>query len=137
MSLDRRALAERLKAMKFDEDLSEHYAPLDPAERDLLLRLLGEEAEPRGWQPIETAPKDGTCVVMLTRGGSVVRASFGNLGDDAWTWIATNDDEHPKCWTDGACWESNEDDEPSDQPVYWMPLPPSPPPDTESAKEQA
>jgi hypothetical protein len=74
------------------------------------------------WQPIETAPKDGTHVALVTRGGSVVRAEWQDTND--WnTWVATNEGEHPLSWDDGVCWAFNSDNEPSDPPIAWMPLP--------------
>ena len=34
-------------------------------------------------------------------------------------WVAKNHGEHPPCWTDGACWSSNENDDRSLQPEAW------------------
>lgn len=87
------------------------------------------------WQPIETAPKDGTDI----------QARIPGHGDDnviAWQcdafrdenekccggWAFTTEQEPPDCWTDGICWSSNEDGVPSIQPTHWMPLPPPPEP---------
>lgn len=37
-------------------------------------------------------------------------------------WVAINDD-YPRCWSDGACWESNADEQMSAQPTHWRPTP--------------
>jgi hypothetical protein len=89
-------------------------------ERRGVAEVLGTGAE---WRPIETAPRDGSRIVVITRGGIALAAKWSSIGDDFSTWIAVEDDMHPKCWTDGVCWESNEDGEQSDPPVWWTHLP--------------
>jgi len=74
------------------------------------------------WEPIETAPKDGTIIEVETAGGAKVLASWhgglvGEDGLDAAGWHAT--DGHPDCWDDGVCWASNANGEPSDKPIKW------------------
>ena len=81
------------------------------------------------WQPIETAPKDGTVVRLKTKDGRMLRASFqwgleNGLGDECGAWFAEDEYEQPPSWTDGICWASNEDEVPSDPPTNWMPDPP-------------
>ena len=82
------------------------------------------------WQPIETAPKDGT----------PIQARIPGDGDDniiAWEWFGEGDcDEHifmwtfvadqepPSSWTDGWCWGVNENGDPSIQPTHWKTPPP-------------
>ena len=83
------------------------------------------------WQPIETAPKDGTVVRLKTKGNRILRASFqwglvNSLDDECGGWFAEDEDEQSPSWTDGICWASNEDEVPSDQPISWMPLPDPP-----------
>jgi len=41
-------------------------------------------------------------------------------------WQAAVEGEHPPCWSDGACWESNADEIGSLQPNAWRPLPTPP-----------
>lgn len=83
-----------------------------------------------GWRPIAEAPRDGTRVVVYTTGGHALVASWqfacciGSDGTEADAWMAQG--IHPRCWTDGICWERNEDDEPSDAPTHWQPLPAPP-----------
>lgn len=84
------------------------------------------------WQPIETAPKDGTFIRIKFADGKTIRAAFeGGLLDTDWKdcggWMAPDDDA-PTCWTDGICWEVNEDDIKSKEPTHWMPLPNPPSP---------
>ena len=82
------------------------------------------------WQPIESAPRDG----------SEFQARIPGNGDDnviAWQpdaflatdetpcggWAFTRDQEPPDCWTDGVCWDVNEDGAASVKPTAWKPLP--------------
>lgn len=82
------------------------------------------------WRPIETAPMDGTQVILLTPDRSSFPAQYmpGFLdgdGNDCWGWVAMSD-LHPDDWSDGVCWDVNEDGLPSQKPTSWMPLPPPP-----------
>lgn len=81
----------------------------------------------KDWRDISTAPLDGTMIAILTQGGQLVKASYGyeyesNEGPVG-GWAALDYEPHPSCWTDGVCWASNADGEPSDQPALWRPLP--------------
>lgn len=69
-----------------------------------------------GWQPIDTAPKDGSRFMAFERGDE---AQFY----PCWWHIEVND------W---AGWQNVWDSEP--EPTHWMPLPS--PPSTGSTKEQ-
>ncbi len=75
-----------------------------------------------GWQPIESAPKDGSYIIA---------AKFGRSQELAWVkhsrWITAGEiadleggepDEYDPGWTDG-----NDDSEPC-FPTHWMPLEP-------------
>ena len=83
--------------------MSKHHAPS---------RQRGESANAPAWQPIETAPKDGTRIIMLTEHGyhRVVIGRFfaWDAGVSGWETdsyrVLTGDDE----------------------PTHWMPLPPAP-----------
>ncbi len=94
-----------------------------------------ETVSPRdGWLPIKTAPY-GTPVVVLTERGQIFKAQRDCI-DDCPTWRTCEEwDVCPPCWSDGVCWGSNEDDEPSDPPEFWMPLP-QPPTRTRSVAEE-
>lgn len=78
--------------------------------------------------PIATAPRDGT----------PIRARIPGRGDDnliAWhadclensagepcgAWAFVTDQEPPDCWSDGYCWEVNEDGGRSAWPTHWAP----------------
>ena len=80
------------------------------------------------WQPIETAPRDGTeiQVAIPGHGADNIVAWLDGLecdeGTDCGGWCFVSDQEPPDCWTDGICWASNEDGVPSVQPTHWRPL---------------
>lgn len=78
------------------------------------------------FQPIDTAPLDGTTITVKTAGGHIFRAAAYNgfineKEEDVWAWVAVNEGDYPSCWTDGVCWGENEDGIPSDRPVEWKP----------------
>ncbi|PZU95595.1 MAG: hypothetical protein DI527_00875 [Chelatococcus sp.] len=89
-------------------------------------------APPPGWNDIESAPRDRPAI-LLTFQGHVVKAAWqtgftDENGRDTGAWCATEEGQHPPCWSEGVCWASNEDESPSDPPVAWLPFPaPSPP----------
>lgn len=77
-------------------------------------------------QDISTAPYD-TPVDVKVGGmtfGAILRrgASVNSDGEDCDQWQATVEGEHPPCWTDGACWESNSYGAPSLQPEAFQTL---------------
>ncbi|KAB2918508.1 MAG: hypothetical protein F9K29_08045 [Hyphomicrobiaceae bacterium] len=80
------------------------------------------------WQSMETAPRDGTAIQAEIPGhGSdniiAWMSGFADInGDDCSCWVFVEDQEPPSCWTDGVCWERNEDGERSVQPTRWKPL---------------
>lgn len=75
------------------------------------------------WQPIETAPKDGTRFIGLTKfGPEMVKwcngSSADNYGPHA-GWIGVEQDS--------ACLPANfRRQKAQQQPTHWMPLPPAP-----------
>lgn len=83
-----------------------------------------------GWQPIETAPYGVPVRVKLGRGTTIVAVLRNNAattedGNDCDQWQAHFEGEHPECWTDGACWQSNADNVMSLQPRAWTALLPA------------
>ena len=81
------------------------------------------------WQSIETAPRDGTPIQADIPGNGKDNIiawmdGFLNAADqNCYGWVFVEDQEPPACWTDGVCWESNEDGVKSVEPVAWKPLP--------------
>lgn len=82
------------------------------------------------WRPMETAPRDGTCIQVRVPGqGSdyVVRWYGGFVTDfndcEGAAWIIADEQEPPDGWCDGVCWAVNSDLEPSTPPDAWKPLP--------------
>lgn len=78
------------------------------------------------WSGVENAPYD-TPLTVLAGGmtfAAILRrdASLNEDGESCDQWQAVVEGEHPPCWTDGACWESNEDGIPCLWPEAFMPL---------------
>jgi len=70
------------------------------------------------WQPIETAPKDGS-VVLLYRGLNVVAGWFVRGADYEWYFVDdTRLDEHENIDPNAYVRDF--------PPTHWMPLPPPP-----------
>lgn len=78
-----------------------------------------------GWLSIDSAPHDGTTIIIKTHRAAVFEAYYDALGsldenqDVCGQWVAAKDGVAPPCWTDGACWAENEDEKMSDQPEFW------------------
>jgi len=87
---------------------------------------VNDELVEAAWRPIETAPYSET--VEVRAGSMIFLASLhkdGSLNSDEMPcdqWVADVEGEHPPCWTDGACWESNSNEMTSLQPVAWRPV---------------
>lgn len=75
------------------------------------------------------APRDGTPIQARIpgHGEDNIIAWVGDLldsdGKDCGSWAFVTDQEPPDCWTDGYCWEVNEDGVRSMQPIAWKPDP--------------
>ena len=80
------------------------------------------------WQPIETAPRDGTEILSKIPGygsGNIIAWQFGFVDsneEECGCWVVADGLEPPPSWTDGVCWALNEDGEPSVQPTHWRPI---------------
>jgi hypothetical protein len=81
------------------------------------------------WYPIHTAPKDGTHIQAKIPGhgeDNIIAWMDGLIdsnGNDCGGWFFAEEQEPPDCWTDGVCWEVNEDGKPSAKPTHWKELP--------------
>ena len=93
-----------------------------PAHSEPQVKPMGKEG--REWLPISDAPYNQE-VFVKTEGNACFRATLhpdASMNEDEEScdqWVATG--IHPDCWTDGACWESNAEEVPSDQPIGWQP----------------
>lgn len=80
------------------------------------------------WRPIETAPMNGKTfkAKIPGHGSDNIIAWVGGLRDDrdrdCGGWAFVEDQEPPDCWTDGICWEHNEDGKASIRPTHWAKL---------------
>ena len=63
------------------------------------------------WQPIETAKKDGTCMLVACTNGAVYAVRWGSLPDDEWVVVGGSD-------LSVGCVRRI--------PTHWMPLPAPP-----------
>jgi len=93
-----------------------------PGTRQAILDAV-REAMGSGWQPIETAPRDGTWIIAWD--GKGVQPMIWEVGDE----------DYPKdyrgwCYADhrwgGTLYDGC--NEVLTHPTHWMPLPPPPPP---------
>lgn len=80
------------------------------------------------WQDIASAPLNTPVLVRVGEGMTFIArllpdASMTTADETCDQWQAEYEDEHPPCWSDGCCWESNEDGNASLQPRGWQPLP--------------
>jgi len=100
----------------------EKHTELDGCNTKLIARIIDHlhakghirPPEPSGWQPIETAPKDGTNVLLLDVHGNYRIGGYQlNYQNRKW---GTG-------W-EGCDWDFKIDFDP--QPTHWMPLPPPP-----------
>lgn len=77
------------------------------------------------WQPISTAPRDGTAIQAKIPGhgsDNIIAWQDGFLmseDKDCDCWVFVDDQESPLCWTGGVCWEVNEDGKQSVRPTHW------------------
>lgn len=85
---------------------------------------IGEDGEPlTGWQPIETAPKDGTLIII----GFYRPNVFEGPGDGPQSWCCLGRyDANDKPPLTASAWQNNYGQGFSWTPTHWMPLPAPP-----------
>lgn len=92
--------------------------PLELLDRFATLAYAAGQASKQEWQPIETAPRDGTAI-LVTNGKGVWIAKHkavyqsGYVPDNAWFCLMLNRDYIPARFRRG-------------YPTHWMPLPAAP-----------
>lgn len=87
------------------------------AERDQLAAAL-EAAREYGWQPIETAPKDGTRVLLRIEWSN--EPVVGEFTNDRW-WACT---EHHEVWCGTYCLGGKVGSYKDMKPIAWARIPP-------------
>lgn len=92
-------------------------AILNEKAHDFARAVIAADRALRGWQPIETAPKDGTYILVGNAAGSWVAKYLpvfqsGFKPDNPWASMMLNHDHLPD-------WQSS-------NPTHWMPLPAPP-----------
>lgn len=81
------------------------------------------------WRDISEAPRDGQTVQVRLVSGMIVYASYeadyclDSDGALCGQWVCSDELYYPNTWTDGACWQVNENGEISDQPTHFRTLP--------------
>lgn len=84
------------------------------------------------WRTMDSAPRDGTPIQAKIPGHGAdniiawASSLLDSEGKDCGGWQFVEDQEPPDDWTDGVCWQVNEDGVASTQPVAWRPLPTPP-----------
>lgn len=142
----RTALVEKLYDMN-ERFRCEHSggetAPFLREAADEIMRLLRERDAIMHrvnlvWRAPDTAPPDTEVEVRVGAMAFLAKLVPGGGmtmdGDDCDQWQATRDGEHPPCWSDGCCWASNEDEDPSMPVEAWRPVIAAPGIDARSAE---
>lgn len=78
------------------------------------IRALLPAAKLSPWMPIESAPKDGTPILILFADGAIAKAKWADVDWDEWTQKTCYD------WECIGCVFSEHDE----QPTHWLPEPP-------------
>jgi hypothetical protein len=108
--------------------LNEHFGVGNPGHWEVYTEAARAALDASGnderWQPIETAPMDTPVRVQLGDGMTIVArlmpdAALNDEEQPCNQWQAEYEGEHPECWHDGCCWESNMDGQASLQPRGW------------------
>lgn len=82
------------------------------------LAILSRVTEPQGWQPIETAPKDGTPILVgFENSGSIYIVRWW-VNPEPMTWDGLANEEYG--------WLLAETTKVAFMPTHWMPLPTPP-----------
>lgn len=83
---------------------------------------------PRGFLPMEDAPHGRTIIIRTWTGKSFPASwQMGFLDSeerDCGCWAATEENNHPKDWCDGVCWDSNSNGDPSEPAIGWKEVTP-------------
>lgn len=78
------------------------------------------------WQAPGTAPYNEVVEVqvgsMTFQARLLPDAAMSDMDTTCDQWAAENEGEHPPCWTDGCCWTSNENEDPSLPVTAWRPI---------------
>lgn len=88
---------------------------IDSACLEEFARLVAADCARRQWQPMETAPKDGTNILLLNDKGNMATALWQGEGAMEGWWLRGNSGHRPDVFFNG-----------HRAPTHWMPLPARP-----------
>ena len=112
-----------LDALTAAREWLDGWASAEPYIGQLDAAIAALQAEPQGWMPIETAPKDEATYFLATNGSGVWVAHWqpvagsGYRFDNPWRTVMLNH------------WHIEDKQRRYDPPTHWMPLPATPPKD--------
>ena len=110
---------ERDDAQTFARGYKAAIATLTPS-------IRAQALEEAAWLPIESAPYEQTVEIKVGSMTFLAALHPGVSEDDEGRscdqWQAAVEGEHPPCWTDDACWQSNSNEQMSLQPTAWRAL---------------
>jgi hypothetical protein len=129
----REVLAEHMSSKHWGalirEGNDDNWDVIKPREAVAAMLAFAADAPP-GWKGIESAPYDQEVIVrvygMTFHAKLLADVSMDEDGQPCDQWQATRDGEYPPCWSEGGCWSSNENGDPSMQPDAWRPAAPTP-----------
>lgn len=106
--------------MMDDREIIAHLS----SEIEALTERVREFEQSSQWFRIDSAPYNQVVRVRageMTFLARLIPDAAINLDETSCDqWQAAREGEHPPCWSDGACWSSNVDEETSLQPTHWQ-----------------
>lgn len=102
------------------------YHPLDLAQLQMWGAELEQVVGDTGWQPIETAPKDGTTILLVAEGTVIAAWWHDDFGPFQWVFVDDPRESLTGCCDHEGTGRVYTNGYPVDVPTHWMPLPEPP-----------